>query len=91
MEWIRQVWRENTSFVIGARTEAFNAPTGRIFAEFLKVTKNAIHTQTWFLDAVVWIGHVWRENTSFVIGARTGAFNAPRGTFSRRFLKLTKT
>ena len=40
MEWLGYVWRENTSFLIGARTGAFNAPTGHVFASVFEGEQN---------------------------------------------------
>ena len=80
MVWLGHVWRENTCFVIGARTEAFNAPTGHVFTSVFEGDQNMRYIpKHGFLGVIEWIGDVWRENTSFIIDARTGSFNAPTG------------
>lgn len=56
---------------------AFSAPTRPIFCRIFMVTKYDRRIQTWFLCLMNWIGHVWRQTRSFIIGTRTGAFNAP--------------
>ena len=43
MEWIGHVGRENTIFMIGARTEAFNAATGLVLAPVFDGDQNKIY------------------------------------------------
>ena len=90
MEWVGQVWRENTSFVIDARTEAFNAPKGHVFKPVIEANQNMRQNPSLVLGCDGVDSTCWRENTRFIIGARTGSSNAPTGRIFAYFLKVTK-